>query len=84
MYILDNKISKNLIDRFDQERITYQLITLYKYRNNQAERAIQTFKVHFKSALVIVDLNFPLLEWDRLIPQANLMLNLLRLARYNS
>ena len=39
-YILDNEISKDLTDGFNQEKITYQLITSYKYRNNQVERAI--------------------------------------------
>ena len=57
-YVLDNKISKNLTETFDQEKITYQLVTPYKHRNNQVERVIQTFKAHFKSALAIVDSNF--------------------------
>ena len=76
-YVLDNEISKDLIDGFEQEKITYQLVTPYKHRNNQAERAIQTFKAHFKSTLVTVDPNFLLSEWYRLIPQANITLNLL-------
>ena len=59
-YVLDNKILKDLIDGFEQEKITYQLVTFYKHRNNQAERAIQIFKAHFKSALATVNPNFPL------------------------
>ena len=66
-YILDNKISRDLINGFNQESINYQLVTLYNHRNNQAERAIQTFKAHFKSCLATVNPNFPLSEWDRLI-----------------
>ena len=76
-YVLDNKVSKDLIEGFEEERIMYQLVTLYKHRNNQAECTIQTFKSHFKVALAMVDLNFSLSEWDRMIPQANLILNLL-------
>ena len=56
---------------------------LYKNRNNQAERTIQIFKSHFKAALAMVDPNFPLSKWDRLIPQDNLTLNLLRSVRSN-
>ena len=82
-YVLDNEKSKDLLDSFEAENIAYQLVPPYKHRNNQAERAIQTFKNHFKSCLASVDPNFPLSEWDRLIPQVNITLNLLRNARVN-
>ena len=38
---------------------------------------------HFKAGLASVDPNFPLTEWDRLVEQANITLNLLRSARTN-
>ena len=44
---------------------------------------IKTFKEHFKSGLASVNPNFPLSEWDQLIPQANITLNLLRSSRVN-
>ena len=44
---------------------------------------MQTFKNHFKAGLATADPNFPLTEWDRLIPQANITLNLLRTSRAN-
>ena len=40
-------------------------------------------KAHFKAALAGADPNFPLSEWDRLLPQTNITLNLLRSARTN-
>ena len=40
-------------------------------------------KGHFKSGLVGANPNFPLPEWDRFIPQANVTLNLLRSSRTN-
>ena len=82
-YVLDNEISKELLDSFDSERTQYQLVTPYKHRYNQVERGIQTIKSHFKAALATVDPNFPLSEWDRLIPQANITLNLIRSTRCN-
>ena len=82
-FVLDNETSKELIEAFDNENISYQLVTPYKYRNNQAERATQTCKSHFKAGLAATDPNFPLSEWDRFILQANLTLNLLRAARSN-
>ena len=48
-----------------------------------AERAIQTFKSHFKATLATCDPDFPLNQWDLLVDQANLTLNLLRSAQSN-
>ena len=67
----------------EKENITYQLVPPQIHRPNLAERAIQTFKNHLKAGLATVDPDFPLAEWDRLIPQANITLNLLRSARVN-
>ena len=82
-YVLDNKISQDLIDTFKQQNVDYQLVTPYKHWNNIADRAIQTYKSHFKSGLTAIDPNYPLLEWYQLIPRANITLNLLRAARVN-
>ena len=81
--MLDNETSKELIEAFDNENTSYQLVTPYKHRNNYAERAIQTCKSHFKAGLAAIDPNFPLSEWDRFILQANITLNLLRATRSN-
>ena len=59
------------------------MVPPHTHRRNLAERAIQTWKNHFKAGLASIDPNFPLTEWDRLIPQANITLNLLRGARTN-
>lgn len=75
-YVLDNEISKDLTNGLDSERMAHQFVVPCKHKNNQAERAMQTFKAHFKSALAAVDSNFPISEWDRLIPQANIIINL--------
>jgi hypothetical protein len=45
------------------------LIKPNNHRVNAAEQAIQTFKLHFMSALATTDSNFPLQLWDRLTPQ---------------
>jgi hypothetical protein len=51
------------------------------HRVNVAERAIQTFKAHFISALATTDSNFPLQLWDRLTPHVTATLNMLRPSR---
>jgi hypothetical protein len=51
------------------------------HRRNAAERAIRTFKEQFVAGLYSVDTTFPLHLWDRLLPQAEITLNLLRTSR---
>jgi hypothetical protein len=51
------------------------------HRRNADERAIRTFKEHFVEGLSSVDPTFTLELWDRLLPQAEITLNLLRTSR---
>jgi len=48
-----------------------------QHRCNAAERTIQTFKGHFISVLAGVADGFPINQWDELLPQTILTLNLL-------
>jgi hypothetical protein len=59
----------------------YQLVPPHCHRTSAAERAIRTFKEHFKSGLATVDPEFPIHLWDRILPQAEITLNLLRASR---
>jgi hypothetical protein len=76
-HILDNEASAAFKMEI-KKNCTIQLVPPDNHRQNLAERAIQTFKNHFKSLLAGVDDNFPLHLWDRLLPQTILTLNLLR------
>ena len=46
--------------------------------HNAAEWAIRTFKNHMMDGFATCDKNFPVAEWDRLLQQAEITLNLLR------
>jgi hypothetical protein len=61
--------------------VEYQLVPPHCHRRNAAERAICTFKEHFVAGLASVDPEFPLHLWDRLLPQAEMTLNLLPTSR---
>ena len=75
---MDNQAS-NVINRFlTKKECKNMLVEPNNHRVNAAERAIQTFKAHFISALATTDSNFPLQLWDRLTPQVKTTLNLLR------
>ena len=57
--------------------IQFQLVPPHVHHQNAAEQAISTFKNHFIAGLASMDPNFPLQYWDKLLPQAELTLNLL-------
>ena len=82
-YVMDNEVSQDLKKSLLNYNVKYQLTPPNMYRINAAERAIRTFKNHFLAGLSTLDPSYPIAEWDRLIPQATITLNLLRNARAN-
>jgi hypothetical protein len=82
-WVLDNETSHELQSAMTKYKTTFQFVPPHTHRANIAERAIQTFKSHFKAGLASVHPDFPISEWDRLLDQAFLTLNLLRASRVN-
>jgi hypothetical protein len=78
---LNNEASTALKTFFTVNNIAYQLVPPHCHRRNAAESAIRTFKEHFVAGLSSVDPSFPMHLWDRLLPQAEITLNLLRTSR---
>jgi hypothetical protein len=56
----------------------YKLVLMGNHQHNQAERVIQTFKVHFISILSGINDKFPLALLCHLLEPTKLTLNLLR------
>jgi hypothetical protein len=77
---LNNEASAAL-KNFTANDVDYQLVPPHCHRRNAAERAIRTFKEHFVAGLSSVDPTFPLHLWDRILPQTEITLNLLRTSR---
>jgi hypothetical protein len=78
-HVLDNEVSaamKQLITT--KYNMTYELVPPGCHRRNAAEVAIRNFKSHFLSILAGVSPNFPIKLWDKLLPQAEITINLLR------
>ena len=82
-FILDNELSYELKRTFIKYNINFQKVPPHMHRRNAAERAIQTFKSHLLSGLATCHSEFPISEWDRLLDQAEITLNLLRTSRVN-
>jgi hypothetical protein len=75
---LDNKASTALKNFFTANDIAYQLVPPHYHQRNAAERAIGTLKEQFVTGISSADPSFPMHLWDRLLPQAEITLNLLR------
>jgi hypothetical protein len=78
LHILDNECSQDFKDTIHLNKMTFQLVPPQNHQQNLAEKAIQTFKDHFIAILCKADKSFPLNLLDRLLPQAEHTLNMLR------
>jgi hypothetical protein len=81
LHLLDNECSVDFKEQIKSNQMKYHLVPPYDHRRNIAETAIKIFKAHFISILCGCDRSFPLYLWDRLLPQAEHTLNMLRPAR---
>ena len=81
--MLDNEFSNKLKKTSKKHDIQHQFVPPHIHQANAAERAIWTFKAHFLAGLASCDPLFPIAEWDCLLEQAELTLNLLHTSRYN-
>ncbi len=76
--VLDNECPASLLKLFQQQHVTVQRVPPTQKRTNKAERAIQTFRRHFfSSVLVGTHPNFSINQWHNLFPQTEWMLNML-------
>jgi hypothetical protein len=78
---LGNEESAALKKFYTVNDIDYQSVPPRCNRRNAAERSIWTFKEHFVAGVSSVYPAFPLHLWYRLLPQADITLNLLRTSR---
>ena len=76
-HVLDNEARIELKQAIKENECTLELTPSDIHWQNVAERGIQTFKSHFISILAGLPDNFPIHQWDELLPQTVLTLNLL-------
>eukprot|EP00956_Cyclotella_meneghiniana_P021291 scaffold38589_cov41-Cyclotella_meneghiniana.AAC.1 len=78
-HVLDNEISENMKEHIrDKYKFNLELVPPGCHQRNAAEVAIRNFKAHFLSVLAGTADNFPPSLWDKLLPQTEITLNLLR------
>jgi hypothetical protein len=76
--IMDNQATKHIKKFLTKEQCKLQLVKPHNHQMNAAKRAIQTWKDAFIAALATTDQDFPIQLWDRIAPQVQDSLNLLR------
>ena len=79
-HIIDNECSENMKELI-WETCKLELVSPGCLRRNIAKVAIKTFEQHFTSVLSGTAAKFSLYLWDKLLPQTDLPINLLR--QYN-
>jgi hypothetical protein len=80
---MDNQSTKYIKHFLDKNKCKLQLAEPHNHHVNAAECSIQTFKDAFIAALATTDSNFPIQLWDRLIPQVQNTLNMMRALSVN-
>ena len=81
--VMDNQATKCIIKFLTKNKCKVQLVKPGNKRLNAAERAIQTWKDALITAIATTDSEFPLQLWDRISPQVQDCLNLMRPSRIN-
>jgi hypothetical protein len=76
--VMDNQATKAIKSYLTPQQYHLQLVKPGNHQVNTAERAIQTFKSHFISALGTMDVDFPIQLWDKLALQVQDSINLLQ------
>jgi hypothetical protein len=79
--VMDNQATKFIIKFQEEKNCKIQLVEPGNKRLNAAERAIQTWKDALIATLATTDRDFPLQLWDKLTPQVQDCLNLMRTSR---
>jgi hypothetical protein len=74
---MDPEVPHELKQALKETGCTFALTPSNIHQNNIAERGIQTFKSHFISILVGLSDDFQIHQWDEILPQRVLTLNLL-------
>ncbi len=76
--VMDNQATKHIKQFLTEKDCKLQVVKPHNHQVNAAKRMIQTFKVVFIAALTTTDSDFTLQFWDRLTPQVEITVNMLR------
>ena len=78
---MDNEVSSFFKETVRAMGIQLELVPPDNHRTNPAERDIRTLKNHLVATLATTDPDFPINEWDHILPQVEMTLNMMRGSR---
>eukprot|EP00804_Cyclotella_cryptica_P020244 CCRYP_010929-RA/>CCRYP_010929-RA protein AED:0.37 eAED:0.37 QI:0/-1/0/1/-1/1/1/0/232 len=81
--ILDNEISRGYKAVIERHGMKAECVPKDTHHRNVAEKAIQIAKFHLKAILAGCNASFLMHLWDRLLPQAEIQMNLLQPSNAN-
>ncbi len=81
--VMDNQATNYIKHFLNENKCKLQLVEPHNHRIDAAEQAIQSFKDVFIVGLATTDSNFPLQLWDKLTPQVQNTLNMMRDSHVN-
>ncbi len=76
--VMDNQATKAIKSYLTPQQCCLQLVKPSNHCVNASEQAIQTFKIRFTGALGTTNVDFPIQLWNKLAPQVQDSINLLR------
>ena len=83
-HVMYNEASSAIMDWLQRvKKVDSQKVSPHNHRANVSERMIETVKHHLISGITGTDENFPITQWDRLIPQTQSTLNMMKPCRIN-
>ena len=81
--LIDNEASDDHSSILEMQGLTVQLLLPFNHRENLSGCATQAHKNHLIVEIIGTDPSFPMMLWDKLIPQASTTINLPRNSRIN-
>ena len=63
--------------------IKFQLVPIGNHQEEKLEQSIQMFKAQFITGICSVNPQFPLQDWDNIVEQATIILNMMHVSREN-
>ena len=83
-HVMNNEASSTIMDWMQRvKQVDAQKVSPHNHRANVSERMIETGKHHLISEIAVTDENFPITQWDRLIPKTQRKINMMRPCRIN-
>ena len=81
LHVIDNECSKVIKNIIKKDKVKIHLVELHNHRVNAAKAAVKAAKYHTLAALATVNVTCLLQLWCKFVPQIEMTMNMLCIAR---